>query len=160
MLAGASPHLSINPRTAHTSTRELPPTLGHTEMLPKSLNHFWLPSGWGQRWLHLSRVFTWHCCGVSDLPLPGVGGQAAARLCGEFGHFNSPLLPVETAVSGGLENLQSLLQGFPALGWLRSHSGGCSLPSRMEQGGFFSSTGNPQHVALMGKGTPRGMKVF
>lgn len=74
--------------------------------------------------------------------------------------FYSLVLPPETAVSGRLETLQSLLQGFIALGWLPPHSGGCSLSSRTEQGGFSSSTGNPQHMALIGKRTPRGMKVF
>lgn len=63
---------------------------GHTEILPKSSSHFWLPPGWGQGWVPLSRVFAWLCCQVSDPPLPGVGGQAAARLCGEFGPFILP----------------------------------------------------------------------
>lgn len=63
---------------------------GHTEMFPKSLNLFWFPPGWGQRWVHLSRVFAWHCCCVADPPLPGVGGQAASQLRGEVGHFILP----------------------------------------------------------------------
>ena len=88
MLRGSfRPACSYRPVSCLPASQPAQVSHGLTEMLPKSLNHFWFPPGWGQRWVHLSRVFVRHCCGVSDSPLPGVGGQATARLRGEFGRF-------------------------------------------------------------------------
>lgn len=119
----------------------------------KSLNQFLFPPGWGQEWVHLCRVFAWHCCGISHIPLLCVGGQAWNL--DKFDHF----IP-SPACRNHCQSwkLFGLLQGSLALGWLQPCSGAALFPlgwSRV----FFSSR-NTQHVALMGKRTPRWMKLF
>lgn len=119
----------------------------------KSLNQFLFPPGWGQEWVHLCRVFAWHCCGISHIPLLCVGGQAWNL--DKFDHF----IP-SPACRNHCQSwkLLGLLQGSLALGWLQPCSGAALFPLGWSR--VFSSSRNTQHVALMGKRTPRWMKLF